>query len=73
MSREEEPGVDLGQVEVVFRGPKAMKVMYEGEEVWIPYSQVHNDSELHEDDGDTDYGGLVITRWLAEQKDIDVD
>lgn len=70
---EEKPGVTLEQVEVLLRGPKAMKVLYEGEELWIPYSQVHNDSEIHEDDRNTDYGKLVITQWLAEQKDIDVD
>lgn len=36
--------------------------------VWIPKSQVHDDSEVYERGGT---GALIITRWIAEQKDIE--
>lgn len=41
-----------------------------GEEHWIPWSQVDGDCDL-EDDGDT--GPLIITQWIAEQKDLEWD
>jgi len=37
------------------------------DEVWIPKSQIHEDSEVNEMG---DVGNLVITRWLAEQKGL---
>ena len=42
-------------------------------EHWIPFSQVHENSELYlEDDGtlSAHEGRLVIKRWLAEQKGL---
>ena len=39
----------------------------EGEEVWIPKSQIHDDSEVYEDGTD---GDLVISRWIAEKKGL---
>lgn len=37
------------------------------DEVWIPKSQIHEDSEVTESG---DEGNLVITRWLAEQMGV---
>ena len=50
---------------------KAALVAYEGEELWIPFSQMADSAtRLREgDDGVT----VGITEWLAEQKGIDVD
>jgi hypothetical protein len=46
---------------------KAILVVIEGEEYWIPQSQVDDDSEVWEKD---DEGTLVISDWIAEQKGI---
>jgi len=64
---DKEPGVDVGYVELTVESPsgKAFLVQIEGEEVWIPKSQIHDDSEVWRK-GDT--GNLYITQWLAEQK-----
>lgn len=39
----------------------------DGDELWIPRSQIHEDSEVTELH---DSGNLVITKWLAEQKGL---
>lgn len=39
----------------------------DGEDVWIPKSQIHPDSEVWKDG---DEGTLIITRWIAEQKGL---
>ena len=39
----------------------------EGEEVWIPTSQVHEDSEVYKTGTE---GTLVIPRWVAEMKEL---
>lgn len=42
------------------RTGKALLVEYEGEEAWVPLSQVEYFDE--------DAGDLSLTRWIAEQK-----
>lgn len=39
----------------------------DGEEVWIPQSQVDDDSEVF---AEGDEGALVISQWIAEQKSL---
>jgi hypothetical protein len=46
---------------------KAILVEIKGEEVWIPKSQIHDDSEVYAS-GHT--GKLVITEWLAREKGL---
>jgi hypothetical protein len=46
---------------------KAILVVCEGEEAWIPSSQVHEDSEVYKPGTD---GTLVIPRWVAEMKEL---
>lgn len=46
---------------------KAILVVIEGEEYWIPQSQIDDDSEVWKKD---DEGTLVISDWIAEQKGI---
>lgn len=46
---------------------KALLVVIDGSEHWIPKSQIHADSEVYEDGH---RGKLVITAWLAEQKGL---
>jgi hypothetical protein len=36
-------------------------------DMWIPKSQIHDDSEVYADD---QTGVLVITAWLAEKEDL---
>jgi hypothetical protein len=46
---------------------KACLVLIEGEEYWIPQSQIDDDSEVWEKN---DEGTLVISEWIAEQKGL---
>lgn len=39
----------------------------EDEEYWIPKNQIHSDSGVYQKE---DEGTLIITRWIAEQKDL---
>lgn len=45
----------------------AILITVEGENIWIPQSQIHDDSEVWKE-GDT--GELVIPMWLAEKKNL---
>jgi hypothetical protein len=57
-----------GDVTVLRHSGKAMLCEYENEEAWIPYSQIHSDSEVWEETEVGEYGKLVIPLWLAEKK-----
>ena len=39
-----------------------------GEEVWIPLSQIHDDSEIWDESKVGEAGKLVIPEWLATKK-----
>lgn len=45
----------------------AILVEVDGEEVWIPQSQVDDDSEVWQDGDD---GELVVSKWIADQKGL---
>lgn len=65
MSRNELVDVD---VEVLRETDAALLVLGpEGDEVWVPRSQIDDSSEVSEP-GDS--GVLVIPRWLAEAKGL---
>ena len=49
--------------------PKALLMDIDGEEIWIPKSQIHDNSEVY-DAGEHDEGTLVITEWIAKQKGL---
>jgi len=49
--------------EVVHETAQAVKLRFDGNEVWIPKSQL--------DDHDDDYGTIVVSEWLAIDKEID--
>lgn len=72
---EDDPGVELENATVLRCTAKA--ALYEfsdGSEVWIPHSQVHDDSELYYDERtgemNEEHGKLVITAWIAKQKGL---
>jgi oxalate decarboxylase/phosphoglucose isomerase-like protein (cupin superfamily) len=47
---------------------KAILVEIEGEKMWVPKSQIHDDSEVYsKEHGD---GDLVVTEWWATQKGL---
>lgn len=61
---------ELARVEVervVRATAKALLVEVEGEEVWIPRSQIHDDSEVWDEGHE---GTLVIPLWLAAEKGL---
>jgi hypothetical protein len=37
------------------------------DDVWVPKSQVHDDSEVYKKDTD---GTLIVSRWWADQKGL---
>lgn len=67
--------MDMVEVEarVIAKTDMALLVEVDGEEVWIPLSQIDEDaSDLGEGSKRGDRGLLVIPEWLAEEKLIDV-
>ena len=44
---------------------KALCVRVDGNEVWVPQSQIDDESEVYKEG---DKGTLVVSRWIAEQK-----
>jgi len=57
-------------VEVIHRTDKAVRISYETVEVWIPFSQILDDSEIYETCQIGDEGLLCLPEWLAEQKGL---
>lgn len=47
----------------------ALLVEVDGEEIWIPQSQILADSEVYDDD-ENSIGTLVITEWIATKKGL---
>lgn len=56
--------VQIQNVTALKETEAALLVEVEGEEFWIPKSQIHDDSEVYKVDTD---GTLVIPLWLAEK------
>lgn len=48
---------------------QALLIEIDGEEFWIPQSQILPDSEVY-DAGKNSEGTLVISEWIATQKGI---
>lgn len=60
-----------GEVVVIESTPKALLVEYEGEEIWVPKSQIQDDSEIYSAKQIGETGELVIPYWLAEEKGLE--
>lgn len=65
--REKRDLVEVEDVLVIEEREKSLLVLYEGEEILIPRSQISDTSEVQ---GDGDEGVLVIPRWLANDRDM---
>lgn len=60
--------VELEVEEPVHRATeRAIQVTVEGERIWIPLSQIHDDSEVY---GEGHSGTLIVSRWIAQQKGL---
>jgi hypothetical protein len=59
--------VEFADVKCKASTDKACLCDIDGEEVWIPLSQIDEDSEVWDYE---DEGTLVITRWIAEQRGL---
>lgn len=56
--------VQIQDVKALKETERALLVEVEGEEVWLPKSQIDDDSEVYKEDTE---GTLVIPLWLAEK------
>ena len=61
--------VSFEHVKCIKATDAALLCEIDGEEVWIPKSQVDDDSEVF-DDEDNAEGRLVVTEWIAIQKGL---
>lgn len=70
--REEPEGEDLGDVVVLAKGPRALLLGFQdlGKKHWVPFSQFHDNSDVHESNDIGDTGNCVISRWLADKEDF---
>lgn len=59
--------IEIEECRLIHQTYKAGLFEVDGEEVWIPWSQVDEGCEL-EFNGDE--GTLIITEWIAEQKGL---
>lgn len=57
----------IPDVECLKESTDAILVVIEGDEYWIPKSQILGDSEVQ---GEGDDGELIVTQWIAEQKGL---
>lgn len=55
----------IKEAECVKESTDAILVLFDGEEHWIPKSQIDPESEVQ---GEGDDGELIVTQWLAEQR-----
>jgi hypothetical protein len=55
-------GVSIGACEVIAETDRAILADLGDEELWVPKSQLHDDSEVWKKDQE---GELVVSRWFA--------
>ena len=57
-------------VRVVACSDRAILCEIDGEEYWIPMSQIASGSEIDESSERDDEGVLVMSKWIAKQKGL---
>lgn len=62
--------VTLHNVTAVKKSKLALLCVIDGDEVWVPDSQIHDDSEVSEQGHE---GKLVVTKWWAEKNGYEDD
>ena len=63
----DEKHVKIGGVSVVKETEKAFLVEAYGEQIWLPKSQMHQDSD---DLAEGEIGTIIISKWIARQKEL---
>ena len=65
----EDRHVAFDGVSVIHDSGSAIKCQFPGdsEPVWVPLSQIHDDSEVGKQGDD---GTLIVSRWFAEQAEL---
>lgn len=71
MSTDRDEPTTYDDVEVIQVTSNSLLCDVDGEEVWIPKSQLLPDSELKEGSKIGDVGTLIIPYWLAENRGIE--
>ena len=66
---EESKYVEFEDISVKKETEKAILVEIEGDEYWVPKSQLSEDSEVYERDEGNE-GTLIVTRWWATQEGL---
>jgi hypothetical protein len=59
--------VEFEGVTVLYERDASLLVKIYDQEVWIPKSQIHDDSEVYKADTE---GTLIISEWIAEKKEL---
>ena len=60
---------ELGTAEYMFESQKAVMFNIEGEEMWVPKSVIHNDSEIWDSTSER-CGLLVVKTWWARKNEL---
>lgn len=60
--------VEIEVEKLIRQTANAALCLIDGEECWLPWSQINEDSEITKD-GDS--GSVYIPRWLAEEKELE--
>ena len=63
-----EDAVTITNCKAVGASPLALRVIVHGDAVWIPRSQITDDSEVYETGHE---GKLVITGWFANKEGLE--
>lgn len=71
MSTDRDEPTTYDDVEVIQVTDNSLLCDVDGEEVWIPKSQLLPNSELKEESKIGDVGTLIIPYWLAENRGIE--
>lgn len=59
--------VEITYEQFIRETPAAALFVIDGEEVWLPWSQIEDGQDIEEGE---DGGTLSVTRWICEQKDL---
>jgi len=61
-------GVELGEGHVLWATENAIKVLVEGEEIWIPKTVLSDEGDIDENAEKDDEGIVAVRTWWAEQE-----
>ena len=70
MPRESE-GIELEVEEVKAVTEKALLIVVDGSEYWLPKGQIHEDSEMDDSAEKGDHGTITVSSWWAEKEGLD--